>query len=465
MSNWYASIVHDDRDVLGVTGAPARAPPRRRRRRTRGGRAWRGRSRCPYSPVQSMAAALAEWGHGDRRRTPRAAPHAHQREVDRVPGRRPPAVRRRDGLPAAPSRSPTRCTRPIARSDTGYIGRDDRAKSAFAAFARASWGWEVGAVRMSTTTDVSVVIVEALRLAISPGERVDHHAARVSAVLRLRPRGRRNRRGGAAALRHRRRGRSTSTGSSARSRPAPGRSCCATRTTRSGSCTPRERAGGGGRASPRATTPSSSATKCTHPLTQPDAVFTPFLTVSDDARRHGIAAHSASKTWNLAGLKCALFVTGHDRMTERIRSLPDGGRSADEPLRPHRDRGGVPRRRAVAPGRAGGPPLESRAAGRRCSAGTSRMRGSGEPRRELPRPGSTSRRCGWGDDPSERILESAKVALNPGPDFGTEGAGFVRLNFACSPGVLEDAVTRIGPHPPRLSAARVSDAYSPRQRR
>ena len=53
------------------------------------------------------------------------------------------------------------------------------------------------------------------------------------------------------------------------------------------------------------------------------------------------------------------------------------------------------------------------------------------------------RELGWGDDPAARILEEARVALNPGADFGTQGAGFVRLNLACSPEVLTEAIDRI----------------------
>ncbi len=51
---------------------------------------------------------------------------------------------------------------------------------------------------------------------------------------------------------------------------------------------------------------------------------------------------------------------------------------------------------------------------------------------------------GWGDDPSARILEEARVAFNPGPSFGPEGAGYVRINFGCSPEVLREAVARAG---------------------
>ena len=51
---------------------------------------------------------------------------------------------------------------------------------------------------------------------------------------------------------------------------------------------------------------------------------------------------------------------------------------------------------------------------------------------------------GWGDNPSARILREAKVAVNPGPHFGDEGAGHIRINLGCAPEVLREAVTRIG---------------------
>jgi len=54
-----------------------------------------------------------------------------------------------------------------------------------------------------------------------------------------------------------------------------------------------------------------------------------------------------------------------------------------------------------------------------------------------------ARALGWGDDPSRVALDRARVALNPGPEFGPSGAGFMRLNLACSPDVLDEAVRRL----------------------
>lgn len=53
------------------------------------------------------------------------------------------------------------------------------------------------------------------------------------------------------------------------------------------------------------------------------------------------------------------------------------------------------------------------------------------------------RDLGLGIDPSEQVLADARVALNSGPSFGIAGRGHARLNFACDPSVLEEAVERM----------------------
>jgi len=54
------------------------------------------------------------------------------------------------------------------------------------------------------------------------------------------------------------------------------------------------------------------------------------------------------------------------------------------------------------------------------------------------------RALGYNDEKLMRFFtKQAKVALNPGTAFGTEGSGFVRLNFACPKSILELALNRI----------------------
>jgi cystathionine beta-lyase len=46
-------------------------------------------------------------------------------------------------------------------------------------------------------------------------------------------------------------------------------------------------------------------------------------------------------------------------------------------------------------------------------------------------------------DPYEFFLREARVATNPGPIFGPQGEGFIRLNFACPRSMLAEGLTRM----------------------
>lgn len=53
------------------------------------------------------------------------------------------------------------------------------------------------------------------------------------------------------------------------------------------------------------------------------------------------------------------------------------------------------------------------------------------------------RGTGLGDDPAEVLLERFGVALSSGPKFGPNGSGFVRVNFATSEQILDAIVDRV----------------------
>ena len=57
------------------------------------------------------------------------------------------------------------------------------------------------------------------------------------------------------------------------------------------------------------------------PLVLPGATFTPLLTLPG-AAEVAVAVLSASKAWNLAGLKCAAVVTASDRMATAVAAIP-----------------------------------------------------------------------------------------------------------------------------------------------
>jgi cystathionine beta-lyase len=47
------------------------------------------------------------------------------------------------------------------------------------------------------------------------------------------------------------------------------------------------------------------------------------------------------------------------------------------------------------------------------------------------------------EDPAKWLLENARVALSAGPDFGSLGEGFARLNFATTRPILDAIIDRI----------------------
>ncbi|SDH56235.1 cystathione beta-lyase [Leifsonia sp. 98AMF] len=330
----------------------------------------------------------------------------------------------------------------VDRSDTGYIGPDDRTQRAFVDFARDRWGWEVDPAQTRTTTDVSVVIVEALRMLIEPGDRVVITPPVYPPFFELIPEA-----GGVVEevplLEGGTDGRGWALDLAGLERAFAGGAKAFLL------CNPHNPLG---LVHPRAELEAVAALAAHHgvfvvsdevhaPLTHTDATFTPFLSVSEEARRIGVAAHSASKAWNLAGLKCALFVTASPEQAERIHALPievevrtsHFGRIATEAA----FRDGRPWLDDV---------LRAIETNRELLSVllTDRL-----PRARYREPLASYlawidlRALGWGDDPATRILEEARVAVNPGIEFGAPGAGFIRLNLACSQEVLTDAIDRI----------------------
>ena len=66
---------------------------------------------------------------------------------------------------------------------------------------------------------------------------------------------------------------------------------------------------------------------------------------------------------------------------------------------------------------------------------------------------------GLGDDPSSVFLRQGRVALGSGPQYGPQtGRGFVRLNLATSPEIIEDAVRRMAA---ALSLIHISEPTRP----
>jgi cystathionine beta-lyase len=179
------------------------------------------------------------------------------------------------------------------------------------------------------------------------------------------------------------------------------------------------------------------------PLTHSPAVFTPFLSASEAARTIGYAVTSVSKTFNLAGLKCAIMVGGSGRQVDLIRRLPleVGWRTGHF--------GAIAHVAACSP--ESDEWLDSQLA---ALAGNRRLLtellSEHLPLARYVEPDAgflawvDVSAYGWGDNPARTILRDARVAFHHGPLFGDEGKGHVRINFGCSPELLRDAIERVG---------------------
>jgi cystathionine beta-lyase len=187
------------------------------------------------------------------------------------------------------------------------------------------------------------------------------------------------------------------------------------------------------------------------PLVLPGARFVPYLSVPGAER--GFSLMSASKGWNLAGLKAAVAVAGAEAGADLAR-MPEEVSHGPSHV-------GVVAHTAAL--REGGPWLDALLAG---LAGNRRLLGD-LVAEHLPTIGHRSpeatflawldcRALGLAEDgadgrgnvmtrsgPAAFFLQHARVALNAGSAFGTGGAGHCRLNYGTSQTILTEAVGRM----------------------
>jgi len=328
----------------------------------------------------------------------------------------------------------------VAIGDTGYTSPDPGIRAAFTAFAARRWQWEVDPARVRTTGDVMMGVVELLRATIRPGDRVVIAPPVYPPFSMCIPEA-----GGVVEevpLVDEGDGWSLDLDGIAAALAGGARAVLL--------CNPHNPTG--------TVHTRDSLARLAEIAREHDAVvisdeihaplvhdgpFTPFLAASDTAAEVGYAVTSASKAYNLAGLKCALMVTASEPTSRVLRDLwPEvewrtglfgaiAGVAAfsaeSDPwlagLNATLDRN----RRLLADLLAEHLPLA---------------------RYRIPAAGYLAwidvSAYGWGEDPARRILAEAKVALHHGPLFGAQGVGHVRLNFGCSAELLETAVARIG---------------------
>jgi cysteine-S-conjugate beta-lyase len=321
----------------------------------------------------------------------------------------------------------------VARSDTGYALATPDLGKALAGFADRRWGWDLDPAAVTAVTDVGVGVVELLRVLTRPGDRVVISPPVYPPFFHWVPEA------GTELLEV------PLTADCRLDLPALDRAF-ATQPAVYVLCHPHNPVG-------RVHSPEELADlailakrhgvivlsdEIHAPLVLPGARFTSLLTVPGGADV-AISLMSASKAWNLAGLKCAALITGSPALADVV------GRLAPD-IRWRTGHFGV--LAAVAAFTDGEPWLDrllSTLEDRRTQLGE--LLATHLPAVRWRPPSATylawldCSALGPGDTARDLFLDKGKVALEPGSRFGAPGDGFARLNFGTSAEILEQAVT------------------------
>jgi cystathionine beta-lyase len=189
------------------------------------------------------------------------------------------------------------------------------------------------------------------------------------------------------------------------------------------------------------------------PLVYPGHRYVPYASVSPAAAGHAITATSASKGWNLPGVKCAQLILSNEA---------DEGAWTEAEAAVLYERGtstlGVAANiAAFARGQHWLAEVLGYLDGNRTLLAD--LLAEHLPAIRYRPPEGTylawldCRALGLGDHPGEFFLDRAQVMVNDGPAFGDAGRGHVRLNFATPRPILTQIVTQL--------AAAVSSARRP----
>jgi cystathionine beta-lyase len=171
-----------------------------------------------------------------------------------------------------------------------------------------------------------------------------------------------------------------------------------------------------------------------------EGTHVPYAGLSEETARHTVTVVSASKAWNLPGLKCAQVVTSNDDDTEVWKRIPVWSTigvstlGIEASLAAYRD-GGDWLEEVLPLLQKHVTLLEEAVAG---------MPGVGYRRNE-------GTYLAWLDctelgldvEPALWFLERARVALSPGLPFRAPAKRFARLNFATTTAILEESLERM----------------------
>lgn len=177
------------------------------------------------------------------------------------------------------------------------------------------------------------------------------------------------------------------------------------------------------------------------PLTFDPSAFHPFASVSEKAAQVAITVTSASKAFNIAGLKCALYIAHGERLATVLKTLPLAIHFRASLF------GGVA---SAAAFRDGAPWLKAALV----QLDENRQLLGSLIQSRIPAIKYRAPDCSYlawldvsqlqlGENPAETLLARGRVALNAGHTYGAHCSQFVRLNFATSPELITDGIERI----------------------
>ncbi len=184
-------------------------------------------------------------------------------------------------------------------------------------------------------------------------------------------------------------------------------------------------------------------------------VHVPFASLSDELAQRTVTLYSASKSYNLGGMGCAVAHVGHAGTERQLSGLPShflggaGVAAVTATLASWSVEGDAWLERCVARLRDNRRILGDWLVAQGAASGV-----KGYPPEATYLSWLDFRPAGLGDDPAAWLLAEARVMLSSGPNFGPGGAGFARLNFATSPRLLAGILGRIAgalgdrPRPP-----------------
>jgi cystathionine beta-lyase len=327
----------------------------------------------------------------------------------------------------------------VERSDTGYLGPFPELFDAFAKFSQSRWGWQADTKQMRMATDVGVGIVEIMRTLIKPGEKVMLNSPVYENIWRwinevnattvdtpLIEEGLNYKLDLAAIEKEYKGGVKVHI-----------------------LCHPHNPVGVIFDKQALASLAELAkryqvvilSDEIHAPLSYDAKSFTPFLAVSAVAKEVGIIITSASKSFNLAGLKCAIIITESSELQERINKMPPAVTWRASLF------GAVASTAAYSDSVNWLDGVLITLDENRKLLGNLLQSKLPAIKYRIPDFGYLAwldmSTLGLGDDPAARILEKGKVALNGGVLYGPKHKNFVRLNFGTSPELITEGIDRI----------------------